>query len=292
MRLLDLTLPSPAENLALDEALLIAAEEGSCGEVLRLWELSSQAVVVGAGGSVVIDVNVAACEADGIPILRRASGGGTVLLGPGCLCFSLVLAYDRAPGLDQIASSNQYVLGRILKALKTIAPNTAIEGTSDLAIARPHFPIRQRPHPPTPSPRGRGGANPLPLSLGERGLGGEGETLTGVGGESETQGFTLKISGNAQQRKRRYFLHHGTLLCGFDLEKIPKYLNSPERQPTYRQTRLHKDFLANLTSTSAELKALLVDEWQLIDEYSPVPWESVQKLVTEKYSRDDWNRRR
>jgi lipoate-protein ligase A len=123
-------------------------------------------------------------------------------------------------------------------------------------------------------------------------LGGEGETLTGVGGESETQGFTLKISGNAQQRKRRYFLHHGTLLCGFDLEKIPKYLNSPERQPTYRQTRLHKDFLANLTSTSAELKALLVDEWQLIDEYSPVPWESVQKLVTEKYSRDDWNRRR
>ena len=38
MKLLDYTLPSAAENLALDEALLIAAEEGTGGEVLRLWE--------------------------------------------------------------------------------------------------------------------------------------------------------------------------------------------------------------------------------------------------------------
>ena len=60
-------------------------------EVLRFWELPTLAVVLGSGGSVAIDVNVAACDADGVPILRRASGGGTVLLGPGCLCFSLVL---------------------------------------------------------------------------------------------------------------------------------------------------------------------------------------------------------
>src|SRR6516225_265147 len=38
MRLLELNLPHPAENLALDESLLLAAEEGDGGEVLRLWE--------------------------------------------------------------------------------------------------------------------------------------------------------------------------------------------------------------------------------------------------------------
>ena len=79
MRLLDLTLPDPAANLALDEALLLAAEEGGA-EVLRLWELPTLAVIVGSGGSVAIDVNVEACAADRVPILRRASGGG----GPGC----------------------------------------------------------------------------------------------------------------------------------------------------------------------------------------------------------------
>jgi len=96
MRLLDFSLPDAAENLALDEALLLAAEAGTGGELLRLWEAPRHAVVVGAGGSVALDVNVPACEADGVPILRRASGGGTVLIGPGCLCYSLVLGYERA----------------------------------------------------------------------------------------------------------------------------------------------------------------------------------------------------
>ncbi len=40
MHLLDLTLDSPIENIALDEALLDAAEAApdENGEVLRLWE--------------------------------------------------------------------------------------------------------------------------------------------------------------------------------------------------------------------------------------------------------------
>ena len=59
-----------------------------------------------------------------MPILRRASGGGTVLIGPGCLCFSLVLAYDSAPGLDEIRASNRYVLGRVASALGPVAAAT------------------------------------------------------------------------------------------------------------------------------------------------------------------------
>ena len=52
MRLLDLTLPTAAENVALDEALLDAAEAASEQgseepEVLRLWEPTQFFVVVG-----------------------------------------------------------------------------------------------------------------------------------------------------------------------------------------------------------------------------------------------------
>ena len=237
MRRLDLTLPTAAENLALDEALLLAAEEADAGEVLRLWELPTLAVVLGAGGSIAIDVNATACDADGVPILRRASGGGTVLLGPGCLCYSLVLAYASAPGLDQIRASNQYVLARVAHALHPVL-SAHLEGTSDLA----------------------------------------------AGG--------LKFSGNAQQRKRTHFLHHGTLLCGFDTALMAKYLNVPERQPDYRRDRPHAEFVANLPVTVAAAKRLLVAEWAAEDDYAPVPLKRVRELVAEKYSRDEWNRRR
>jgi lipoate-protein ligase A len=237
MKLLDLTLPTAAENLALDEALLVAAEGGVGGEVLRLWEQPGYAVVVGSGGSVAIDVSVAACAADGVPILRRASGGGTVLLGPGCLCFTLVLSYDHAPGLNDIRASNRYILARVAKALAPVVAGS-VEGTSDLA----------------------------------------------AGG--------VKFSGNAQQRKRTHFLHHGTLLCGFDLSLVAKYLNPPERQPDYRHNRPHAEFIANLPATVGEAKRLLVAEWRPEGEYAPVPQEEVRELVAEKYERDEWNRRR
>ena len=53
MRYLDLTLPTPAENLALDEALLEAAEQsGDPGETLRVWEPDEPMVVVGRSSRV------------------------------------------------------------------------------------------------------------------------------------------------------------------------------------------------------------------------------------------------
>jgi len=121
------------ENLALDEALLLEAEASRGGEILRFWEWPTPAVVLGAGCRIAEDVDEAACRADAVPILRRSSGGGTVLLGKGCLLFSLVLAYDRSPLLREIHPSYCYILGQIRDALAGILPGIACAGTSDLA---------------------------------------------------------------------------------------------------------------------------------------------------------------
>jgi lipoate-protein ligase A len=237
MRLLDLTLADPAANLALDEALLLAAEESGGPEVLRFWELPTYAVVLGAGGSVAIDVNAAACARDGVPILRRASGGGTVVVGPGCLCYSLVLAANGAPQLGDIRASNRSILGRIAAALEPIVVAT-FEGSSDLAV--------------------------------------EG----------------LKVSGNAQQRKRWFILHHGTLLYRFDPALLERYLHEPERRPDYRRNRSHAEFVANLPITVEELKRRIAREWGASDVDDPIPLDLANQLIREKYARDDWNRRR
>lgn len=130
---LDRTLTTLPANLALDEALLLEAEAGRQEEVLRFWEWPSLAVVLGAGGKLADDVDEPACTAAGVPIQRRASGGGTVLLGPGCLCFTLVLRYDRAPSLREIPSSYTFILDRIREALADVLPEIERAGTSDLA---------------------------------------------------------------------------------------------------------------------------------------------------------------
>jgi lipoate-protein ligase A len=134
MQLLPVTLSSLHDNLALDEALLLEAEAGRYQETLRLWEWPTPAVVLGTAGRLALEVDEVNCARNGVPVLRRSSGGGTVLLGPGCLLFSLVLSYDRAEELTQIRSSYRYILGKICQALTPFAREIAMAGTSDLAI--------------------------------------------------------------------------------------------------------------------------------------------------------------
>src|SRR5262245_57428061 len=94
MLLLDLTLPSAAENVALDEALLDAAESGEAqNEVLRLWESPEPLVVVGRSSRVGAEVDLDTCRAGNVPVLRRPSGGAAIVAGPGCLMYSVVLRY-------------------------------------------------------------------------------------------------------------------------------------------------------------------------------------------------------
>jgi lipoate-protein ligase A len=132
MTLLDLSLPTAAENVALDEALLLAAEDGTGGEVLRVWSQPTPAVVVGAGGSVEIDVDREACAADGVPVVRRSSGGGTVLLDPGSLCVSVVLRIG--PGLDTITGATGFVMGKLRHAVAAYEPGVELAGSGDLAV--------------------------------------------------------------------------------------------------------------------------------------------------------------
>ena len=134
LRLLDLTLPSVLENVALDEALLRSVEESDGEPVLRLWEPDSYAVVVGRANRIERNVNCAACRRDGVPIVRRFSGGGTVLLGPGSLVFSLFLRVEPGDHLANIGAATQSILERIREPLQKQVADVQQKGTSDLAV--------------------------------------------------------------------------------------------------------------------------------------------------------------
>jgi len=123
--------------------LLDAAESGVSGEVLRFWESPQRFVVVGYANKVATEVNVDACQKAGIPILRRCSGGGTVLQGPGCLNYALVLrVVDNGP-THNISAANQFIMERNRQALETEIRNATCEvrvaGHTDLAIGGRKF---------------------------------------------------------------------------------------------------------------------------------------------------------
>jgi lipoate-protein ligase A len=135
MKHCDLTLPSPEENLACDEVLLELAEEGLGGEVLRFWEPIEYFVVVGYANKAAAEANLAFCESNEIPVLRRCTGGGTVLQGPGILNYSLVLRVDGPAPLQSITAANRFILNRNQTTLATLL-RAPIEmcGHTDLAV--------------------------------------------------------------------------------------------------------------------------------------------------------------
>ena len=139
IRWFDLTLPSISQNLALDEVLLNEVDEEATRAVLRFWEVSSYCVVLGRSNRAETEVDLDACRADGVPVIRRSSGGGTVVLGPGCLAFSLALPLTDAHRALGVAALTRELMNRMALALRSVTPDVIACGTSDLAATGRKF---------------------------------------------------------------------------------------------------------------------------------------------------------
>lgn len=235
MQLLDLSLDSPAQNLALDEALLDFAEENDGPPTLRFWESPTYFVALGYTNRADIESDVAKCRAQNIPILRRATGGGTVLQGPGCLNYAFIDRIEAGQSLN-VGATNDRVMGCVRDAL-----------------------------------------NPL------------------LNGEVELQGHTdltwrgHKFSGNAQKRRAHFFLFHGTVLLDFDLDLVQQVLRPPSKEPAYREHRSHSQFITNIPLGRAQVKTALAQVFGANETSTEVPHALMNRLIEERYARDDWN---
>lgn len=135
MLLKDISLSTPQENILYDEVLLHLAEQGRCGEVLRFWESSEWFVVLGRIGDEGADVKADALRADHVPVVRRCSGGGTVLQGPGCMNYSLIISKESDVRLMDLRKSYEVILGKVIAALKDLGVNARFCPISDIALA-------------------------------------------------------------------------------------------------------------------------------------------------------------
>jgi len=249
MKWFSLNLPSPAAQLAGDEALLDWCESGRGEETLLLWEPQETFVVVGYANKVATEVNVAACAAKGIPVFRRCSGGGTVLQGPGCLNYSLILRITDDGPLRTITSANQFIMEKNRAAIEGLVSKSAI------------------------------GHEPSAISI-------SGHTDLTLNSQRSTLN---KFSGNSQRRKKNFLLFHGCFLLNFDLALVGEFLRMPSLQPGYRASRSHDDFIVNLNLSPAQVKSALQSAWGATEELKNFPGQETQQLAALRYSTDAWN---
>ncbi len=131
---LDISFPTPQENILFDEALLALAEKGKQPETLRFWESENFFVVLGRICKYDEDIKDENVRKDNILVVRRSSGGGTVVQGKGCLNYSLILSKEQNPQIFDLKKSYQFILGKIISALEILGVQATFEPISDLAF--------------------------------------------------------------------------------------------------------------------------------------------------------------
>lgn len=132
MHLINHSSNNAPDELAFDASLFHEMETSDAAESLRFWESPRPAVIVGHLAHIDREVQQELCLIDKVAIVRRISGGGAVVVGPGCLNYTAVFSLTAHPDLRDVAYSYEQVLTRIVRALDITG--LAIGGSSDLTL--------------------------------------------------------------------------------------------------------------------------------------------------------------
>lgn len=126
------------QNLALDEAalLLLASEERA---LLRAY-INPPSVILGLSRRLHQDVHEAACLAREVPILRRASGGGTVVHDRFVLNVAWILPWSWLPGCGLRSltdSTTEQILACLIEAIRSYGIGAKQTRISDISTGTP-----------------------------------------------------------------------------------------------------------------------------------------------------------
>ncbi|MDA8575919.1 lipoate--protein ligase family protein [Candidatus Marinamargulisbacteria bacterium] len=131
---------STQDHLDQDNAYLTALDQDPNQEgILRFWESDAYCVVLGRSGSIEDDVYASRCNADAVQILRRSSGGGTVLQGPGCLSYSLIMPIQAHDAFKTIGSTNTFIMQTMADSFRDNLSTVSVQGHTDLTIGTNKF---------------------------------------------------------------------------------------------------------------------------------------------------------
>jgi len=249
VRLVDTDLERPQLTAAIDEALLTSRIAGHSGDTVHLYRRRPPSVSIGYFQSAAEVADLEACRRDGVPVVRRISGGGAIYTDEHQLVYALA---HQPPSPIKAPEGLAMACGALVRALHRLGIEDArMSGVNDVVVG------------------------------------------------------TSKVSGSAQVVRKGVHLVHGTVLVDVDRSALARYLLPPVGKqgtaghppPAQRVTTL-----TDIVGTPLPMdvvKTVVAEELAravggVVEVGHLNTWENdeADRLVGERYTRDEWNLRR
>jgi len=134
-RLLKHVARSAYENMAIDEAILRHVAEGSSPPTLRFYRWRPSAVSIGYFQGIQQEVDLEACAAEGVDVIRRLTGGGAVYHDyDGEITYSLAVP-DPYPGIPRnVLASYDVLCSGLVNALTALGMSAEFKPINDIVV--------------------------------------------------------------------------------------------------------------------------------------------------------------
>ncbi|MDT8903117.1 biotin/lipoate A/B protein ligase family protein [Anaeroselena agilis] len=269
-RVIDSGASSAAGNMAADEAIMLAHGAGEAPPTLRFYGWRPAAVSLGYFQRAAAEIDLDACHARGIDVVRRLTGGRAVLHDAE-LTYSVVVRED-FPGVPPtITGAYRWFSGGLLDGLKRLGVEAG------LSI------------PPAAYGQGRRSKHASAACF-------------DAPAQYELTCAGRKLAGSAQVRKNGVILQHGSLLLRFDAAKVAAILRLPSPEARAATAAMLAGRAIGLEEALGRLPAWteLTDALTagfaaaLADEFVPGGLTAGERavaatLAAEKYGCDSWN---
>jgi lipoate-protein ligase A len=266
-RFVDTGVRDAASNMALDEALLVTHEAGATPPTLRVYGWCQPTLSLGYAQNAQQEVDLAACHAQGVAMIRRPTGGRAVLHDQE-VTYSVVMPIVLNDGAHTITEHYRRIGMALAAALQAL--------DLPVQLARPQ--IRAAPTRAAASPACFAAMSRYELSVAGK-----------------------KMVGSAQKRGQRALLQHGSIPLWMDRQRLFQCLQVP---PEHRAELVQAAYTTmgavnevatqpvSLTALHAALRqgVSAVFGVDLVDmPITPEEWRLTQHLRATKYATDAWN---
>jgi lipoate-protein ligase A len=240
---------------------------------------------MGIGGKPEKLLNRELVRKDGVVVLKRFSGGGTVVLDNHSIWTTFIGRTDDFPNVEPYPRSimewsADEVFGPAFAKMAVIDTSKERQGQKTLVMDNKSCSATENIG--------------TVISLPRHKLKNVPSLDTSPVFELRENDYVLgdrKIGGNAQSITNKGWLHHTSFLWDFDAEHM-EYLTLPDKRPDYRGDRMHDDFLVRLKDyygrSSRIFYQSVKEACQDKFEVEPISLKDAMKIVEDKGGMERW----